>query len=293
MTSIGQLTGHTCIALWRRRFTVLAIMFAWLALDGLLLGYLNAFHPAFGLTLPRAALRAIDPAWLMSDWIHALLLLPQHYARDVVRAVFVILLLRALLAPIPRDGAGRNPGLAIPVLLILVFEIAWTTLLQPIDHVFTLTIARAASGDTADAVAVGYTSALVKGAIFACYALAMSKLCFVYPNATVHHALRPGRSCRDTSGLAVKLFLLFVAIPIPFVVIRTLLTSLVLGFGTIPETPQEISLFFLALNSVQEVPSAVVTLAVVAVAYVAATGHAAAAVPRTGRSPGELAEAFE
>ena len=280
-------------ALWRRRLAVLGILVAWLALDGLLLGYLNAFHPAFWLILPRGALQAVDPAWLRSDWFQILLLLPQHYVRDIVRAVFVVLLLRALLAPIPEAGNRASGGIVVPVLLILGFEIVWTTLLHPIDHGFMLTITRASSSDTADAMAIGLRSALVDGLIFVCYALAMSKLCFVYPIATTRNALRPGQSWRETKGLATKLFLLFVAIPIPFFVMHTLLTASYYSFGSLPETPQQITLVHLMLNSIREVPTAIVTLAVIAAAYVAATGHAAGAIPGAGRTSGQLAEAFD
>ncbi len=53
------------------------------------------------------------------------------------------------------------------------------------------------------------------------------------------------------------------------------------------------SLIFLVLESVKEVPTAIVTLAVIAAAYVAATGHAARAIPGSQPSPGQLAEAFD
>lgn len=293
MISIGQLAGRALTALRRRWLAVLGILFAWLAVDGFLLGYLNAFYPAFWLTLLRGVLQSVDPAWLRSDWFQILLLLPQHYLRDIVRAVFVVLLLRSLLAPMPGAGTGERSGIVIPVLLILVFEIAWTTILHPIDQSFTLTITRATTSGTVDAAAMGYVSALVNGLIFACYALAMSKLCFVYPHATARSALRSGLSWRETKGLSAKLFLLLVAIPVPFFVLHTLLTALYFRFGALLETAQQMSLVFLMLNSAREVPTAIVTLAVIAAAYVAATGHAAGAIPGSERTPGQLAEAFD
>ncbi len=231
MISIGQLAGQALTALWRRRLAVLGILLAWLAVDGLLLGYLNAFHPAFWLALPHDVLRAIDPDWLRSGWFQTLLLFPQHFARDFVRAVFVVLLLRALLAPMPGVGTRDASGIVIPVLLILVFEMAWTTILHPINQSYTLSITLATASDMIDAAAMGYVSALFNALIFACYALAMSKLCFVYTIATTRGALRPGLSWRETKGFSAKLFLLFVAIPIPFFVMHTLLTALYFRFG--------------------------------------------------------------
>ena len=293
MTSIGQLTGRAFVALWRRRFAVLGLMLAWLALDGVLLGLLSTYYPALGLTLPRRILNAIDPAWLRSDWFQILLLLPLRYVGDAIRAVFVVLLLRTLLAPPAGAGEQAKLGLIVPVLLIWVFEMAWTTVLFPIDHGFTLAVARATTDGTADAATLGWFSALVRGLIFACFALVMSKLCFVYPNATLRNALRPGRSWRDTDGLAARLFLLFVAIPIPFFMLHSVLTMVVFRYDAILESHHYVSLAFLILNSVREVPVVIATLTVIAVAYVAATGHRAAAIPGAGRTPGQLAEAFD
>lgn len=293
MTNIGQLTGRAFVALWRRRFAALGLMLAWLALDGVLLGYLNTYYPTLGYSLLIGPLSFADPAWLLSDWFQTLLLLPQQYVRDVIRAVFVFLLLRTLLAPLAGAGGQAKAGLIVPVLLILVFEIAWTTALFPIEHGLTLAIVRAEADGSVDGPTTGFVSALMKGLIFACYALAMSRLCFVYPNATLRSALGFGRSWRETGGLATRLFLLFIAIPIPFFVLHGLLMAVVFSSDMILESPRHVSLAFLVLDSVQEIPAVMVTLAVIAVAYVAATGHAAAAIPGTSRTPGQLAEAFD
>ena len=293
MTSIGQLTGRAFVALWRRRFVVLGLMLAWLALDGILLGYLYTYHPTLGYSLLSGPLSFADPAWFRSDWFQFLLLLPQQYVRDLIRAVFVFLLLRTLLAPLAGAGGPAKAGLVVPVLLILVFEVAWTTVLFPIDHGLTLAIVRAEANGSIDGPTLGFVSALMKGLVFACYALAMCKLCFVYPNATVRRALGFGRSWRETGGLATRLFLLFVVIPIPFFVLHGLLTAAVFSSDVILESPRHVSLAFLVLSSVQEIPAVMVSLAVIAVAYVVATGHAAAAIPGDAQSPTQMAEAFD
>ncbi len=293
MISVGQLTGRTLTALWRRRFAVLALLLAWLALDGILLGYLIAYHPALFYSLLSVPLSLADPAWLRSDWAQGLLHLSQDYLRDAIRAVFVVLLLRTLLAPPAGGGKRARSGLIVPILLVLGFEIAWTTVLSPVDLGVVLGGTRAVSGGAADVQMRGFVSAAAKGLAFGCYALAMSKLCFVYPNAILRRALRPGLSWRQTEGLGARLFLLFVAIAILFYVLHTLLLVVVLQNEAVIQSPHLILLTNLVLQSVREIPAAIATLAVIAVAYVAATGHAAAAIPGAGRTSGQLAAAFD
>lgn len=293
MTSIGQLMGRALIALWRRRLGVLGLTLAWFAVDGLLLGYLSAYYPTYGLTLPRGALDLLDLSWFGSIWFQILLLLPQQFLRDVVRAVFVVLLLRTLLAPTVGNALRDKAGILVPVLLVLAFEMFWTMILFPLDHGIALAIVRAESDGLIDHQTIGVALPLVSGSLFVCFALAMCKLCFVYPDSALLGAFRPGRSWRETDGLAARLFLLFLAIAIPFTILRGLLTMLILRYDLIGETHQQVSFVLIVLDSVQEVPSAILALAVVAVAYVAATGHAADAIPPTGRSSRQLAEAFE
>lgn len=293
MTSIGQLMGRALIALWRRRLGVLGLMLAWLALDGLLLGYLSAYHPTYGLSLPRGAFDLLDLGWFGTIWFQIFLLLPQQFLHDVVRAVFVILLLRTLLAPAAGNAARGKVGFLVPFLLVLAFEMFWTMILFPLDHGIALAIVRAESDGLVDHQTIGVALPLVSASIFVCFAMAMCKLCFVYPHSALHGALRPGRSWRDTDGLAARLFLLFLAIAIPFTILRGLLTMLILRYDLIGETHQQVAYVLLLLDSVQEVPSAIVSLAVVCAAYVAATGHAADAIPATERSSRQLAEAFE
>ena len=140
MLSIGQIISRSVGALLCRRWTVLGLMVAWLVLDGPLLGYLNALHPPYGLMLPPGVLDVIHLDWFLSGWFQIFLLLPEQLVRDVVRAVFVGVLLRALLAPVPGAGARGKAGFVVPVLLVLVVEIAWTMILFPLDYGLSLTI---------------------------------------------------------------------------------------------------------------------------------------------------------
>ena len=293
MISLGQLLARACAALWRRRFAVLDLGLAWLAFDGLLLGYLSTLQPALTLVLPREVLELAYGHGFLPDVFQTLLQLPLQYAHDVVRAVFAVLLLRALLAPPTGTGEQAQAGLIVPILLILVFELAWTTALFPIDHGFTLMAVRAEAGGTIEAATVAIAAQLAKALIFACHALAMSKLCFAYPNAVLRRGLRLRQSWRETGGLAGRLFLLFLVIPILFFVLRAVLMMLVFQHEFMHETYTHLQLSLQVMESVQEIPAAVLTLAVIAVAYVAATGHAAAAISGTERSPRQLAEAFE
>ncbi len=292
MISLGQILGRAIIALWRRRLPVLGLTSAWLVLDGLMLGALSGHDPTLWLGLPLELVQFLYSDALLAGLLQILLLLPIEYLHDLIRAVLVVLLLWTLLAPLP-GGRRRVSDLALPILLVLVFEFAWTTALFPIDHGLLHLAVGAESAGTIDAATMAYALQSVKIVLFAGYALAMSRFCFAYPNAVLRRGLLLERSWHETRGLSTRLFLLLLLIPVPFVVLRTLLTMALFQYEFTMETRHLLQLSMELLNSLQEVPTAVLSLAVIAVAYVAVTGHAAAAIPGGARSPQQLAEAFE
>lgn len=275
-SAIGQLASRAIAALWRRRYAALGLMLAWLALD-VLLYYLFAFHPISLHARTSALAQFVDREWLQARWFQIVLLLPYHYLLDLIRTVFVLLLLRTLLLPLAGPSGQAKAGLIVPFLLILVFEVAWTTVLVPVDQGLRLAVSGVGSIDSETAANV---SVLVRVLIFVCYALAMSRLCFVYPNATFRRALSPKQSWRDTSALAARLFVLFLAIPIPFFALARSLGALIVEYGSSLEVSQHLALLLVA-RSLHEVAPAILTLAVVAVSYVTATGLDAAAKPST------------
>lgn len=293
MISIGQMIGRATGALWRRRWAVLALTIAWLALDGLLLGYLKVFHPTLGLASANWLSGVAVEIGMAVDAIQFLVLLLHEILSDAVRAVFAVLVLRVLLMPVPGAGVRQEFGLFGPILLILLFELAWTALLFPLDHGLLQIVARNASGSVPDATTLGVVSGVAQALIFGCYSLAMAKLCFVYPIATLRRGLRPLRSWRQTKGFALRLFLIFLAIPVPFYMLRMVLMPVIFQYDFMPEAYQVLALALLLADSLQDVPAAVLTLAVIVVGYVAATGFPSGAIPGARRTSAQLAEAFE
>ena len=288
--SIGLLVGQAAHVLWHRRLAVAGITLAWLVLEGFATAI---FHPAFALMLPRLGLEFLDPAWLSSDWLFTALVLPQPYIRDVIRAVFVVILLRMLLAPPAGAETGKRAGFIVPLLVILVLEFAWSSFSLPIEQRLHLAAMRAREDGVLDLEAFGILSVLARVTIYGVIALAVSRLCFVYPNIVLWGGLRLSQSWRDTEHIFLRLFVILLAIPIPILVPGTLLVALAGSSSFVSEAPLYVALVLSVVNSAQGVLVSVVALAAIAAAYAAVTGHPAAAMPGISRLPERMAEAFE
>lgn len=288
MISIGQMIDRAFGALWRRRSAVLGLTIIWLALDGLLLGYLKIFHPSFGLAQLQWYRSLVLEGWIGPFGAGLLVSLSPEISRDVFRAVFAAVILRTLLAP-ATAGQSQPTGLVGPILLIFLFEVIWTALLFPPDAALLQLVSDRSIEVEADPML--FPS--IRAGLYALYALAMSRLCFVYPNAVMGMGLRPLRSWQQTRGLARRLFLLFLVMPVPFVVFSNLATVLTFSHEPTVESVRIQVLAIQVFDSAADILEGVLTLAVIAVAYVSATGYPAAAIPGTQRTPAELTRAFD
>lgn len=289
MISIGQLMGRALGALWRRRGPVLGIVILWLLLDSLLLSYLKIFRADFGLAYLLWFRGTVTEAFATSFWFGALISFIPEMLRDAIRAICAVLLLRTILTPEASAGARPPIGLLRPIWLVFLFELAWTAILHPPS----LGVLQLASLGVMDIRTNSYLMAYVDSALFLAYALVMARICFVLPSASLGLGLRARKSWTQTRGLAMRVFLFLVAIPIPLFVAAIIAKVLIFRFGYSPETVHYQVMGSEVADSAAFVVGGVLTLAVIAVAYVAATGYRAAAIPGANRTPEQLAEAFD
>lgn len=287
---IGVILHQAIGALLRRRSTVFGLAIAWVALDGLLLGYLKLADRSFGLNWFDWYWHVHEVAWFGYPGLEMLEMAPPALLRAAFRSVFAILLLRTLL--VPRTATGRRGAywLVGPVLLILLFEVLWTALLHPLGHL----LAEAASHLDYPIVLLSLPpfSPLARAPLFVAYSLALSRLCFIYPNAMLGQGLQLRSSWRQTKALSARLFTLFVVIPMPLVAMNSLAWFVILRPMT-NETFPYLAVTLEVVGSIAFVVESVLTLAVIAVAYVTATGLSTDTIPSSKRTPEQLARAFD
>lgn len=98
--------GWSAGALWRRRWVVLGLTVGWLMLDGLVLKYGLDFLPQLRLQVPLEVLDHPSDLTLhlYGAVIRTLQTLPRELLRDVLRAVFAVLILRTLLVSSPEPS---------------------------------------------------------------------------------------------------------------------------------------------------------------------------------------------
>lgn len=263
MIGIGQIIIQAFGALWRRRWTVLLATVAWLAVDGLLLGQVRVcgFSPG--------------NAWAveLGDWFRVVLYVAEReLPSNVVRAVFVVIILRALLKPSSDSAKGPLRGFIVPMTLVALFEVAWTAIRWPLEKGGLLT-------NPFDRQTALVVFQWADEAVFVGYTLAMSKLCFVYPSAVLGLGLRLEQSWCETKGLALRLFLIFLATAVPFAMLYDVLTDMIREYVTATGSYEFWRVYKAVAQSARDVPQDVLVLAVIAVAYVAATGIQSDAIP--------------
>lgn len=280
MIGIGQIINQAFGALWRLRWTVLPLTVVWLAIDGLLFGYLrtHSSHPLIawvGILLdPRVIGHGVVATFLMANAL--------SFISDAVRAICVVIIFRALLRPSSEPARGQPRAFIFPMVLVLLFEVAWTAIRWTFEEVAVL----ATSIDLIDR----QTLAVVG---FVGYSLAMSRLCFAYPRAALGLGLRLQQSWHDTRALALRLFLIFLAVALPFVMLHRVLSDWTRQYVFATDSYEFAYMYMTIAGSVGNVPRDVLILAVIAVAYVATSGTRSDAIPGANQIPKRPAGTFD
>lgn len=264
-------------AVWSQRRHLAPIALVWLIAETVFMGgyryFGNQLRADFAELL--APMFPSMPAWDWSYLLHALVTVPHNF----YGAVFVVLVMRVFLFAAPLGTGEYRFTLGRSVLAIFLFkysistyQTAWQWMIYPHAGNIAFPIVRAAFWSIGVAIT--------------------ARFCLIYATASMGRGWELRRCWRDASGNGLRLFLMFLAINIPVLAIGKILENLVLA--SVSDARSGAGLAMLALlSAAKRVVASTILLALIAAVFARLTDFAAAGVPGTGRTPKQLAEAFE
>lgn len=214
-------------------------------------------------------------AWDWSYLLHALVAVPHNF----YGAVFVVLAMRIFLFATPLGTGEYRFTLGRSVLAIFLFK-------------YSISTYHTAWQWTIYPYAGNFAFPIVKAVFWSIGVAITARLCLIYAVASMGQGWELRRSWRDAAGNGLRLFLVFLVINIPVLAIGEILENLVLA--SVSDAGSGAGSAMLALlSATKRVVASTVLLALIAVVFARLTDFAAAGVPGTGRTPAQLAEAFE
>lgn len=273
---IGRTIQRGFAAIWSQRRILGSIAFFWFwALTLFVFGYRYfgrhlrenlASHLAP--TLPRVE------SWDWGYLFHLVAMIPYN----LLGSVFVVLVMRTFLFSTPLRAAGGWSAFGGSVLAIFLFKYGlvvyhtvWRWMAFP--H-------------------LGFLYPVLWTVFWLAGIAVTARFCFLYANASMGLGWRLRHCWRDAAGNGVRLFLLFLAINIPALVAGTVVEDLIIAWTYAPGSDWDLA-YLAVLSATKSVATSTILLALIASAFAELTGFPAAGVPGSGRTPKELAAAFE
>lgn len=272
---IGATFQQAFGALWMQRRMFAFLLPGWLAAEFTFLGAKRYFDYYLK---PDAIgwMSSEIPAPSAMDWAY-LFHLAAEVPHNLYGAVFVVLVMRVLLFCAPVGEGVLRSALGRSILAIFLFKMSISLF-----------------GGTLQWLGFNLSEVVAFPPWRALYSLifvaGVSRFCFIYATAAMGRGWQWRQCWRDGGGNAVRLFMLFAIVLLPLQASRPVID----GLASQSVAGVDAGLLTAAfLRALERIVSSTILLAVVAAAFARLTGFPAAGVPGTGRTPAELAAAFD
>ncbi len=289
---MGDVMRSAFVALWRGGWPIIVCLALWVVAEIANDAWQRFFNP-IGWML---GLRSIDGEIIRFDpqrrygYILGLTYLGYAAIGDIVRCAFMAAILRIILVGRVGPWGVGGFGLVRASGAVLLVNLAVTATRTGPPWMFNTVLGPSVLGEPFGIIEIG--SGL--GFILVLLYLA-ARLCQVYPSMAVGHGWGLARSWRSSAGNGIRLTVLIVLVLIVYLIANSIVEVTLYRQVLLddPDTFTALNWMIAAKTAVARVLLTSILLAMAAVVFARLAEFPAAHIPGSGRTPEELAQAFD
>lgn len=289
---MGDVMRSAFVALWRGGWPVVLCLLLWAGAEVANSTWQRLYNPLGWLvgTIGRGgeALRADSE--LGHGYRLGLSYLGYAAIGDILRCVFMAALLRILLVGRVGPWGVGGYGLVRASGAVLLVNLAVTVVRTGPPWLFNALLGASVLGDPFGLLEIGSALVFILGLLYLA-----ARLCQVYPSMAVGRGWGLGRHWRLSAGNGIRLTMLIILVMIGYLIINSVVEVVVYQhiLSDDPYDWQPVIWVIGGKSAVARVLLTTLLLAMAAVVFARLTEFPAARIPGSGRTPAELAEAFD